>query len=101
MTSSSRANRADDMPTVSGFISVFLRGSTALPPAYGPTTRKATWSKLGRVSGGSEGEESERVERGDPADPGAERMDKAVLGCGQARRSRIATLPELRAFPAP
>ena len=28
-------------------------------------------------------------------------MDKAILGCGEARCSGIATLPELRAFPAP
>src|SRR5271170_8059132 len=47
------------------------------------------------------GEQNERLEQGDPADPGSERVDKAVLGRRQARRSGTATLPELRAFPAP
>src|SRR6516164_4016964 len=90
------------MPTVSGFIRVFLQRSTVLAPAYGPTKRKATWSTLDTLrGGGSEGEKSERVEPSDPADPGAKRMDKAVLGGGEARRPRTAALPELRAFPAP
>src|SRR6516165_12042979 len=43
----------------------------------------------------------ERLEQGDAADPGAERMDKALLGGGEARRAGIAALPELRALPAP
>jgi uncharacterized protein len=41
----------------------------------------------------------ERLEQGDAANPGAERVDEAVLGCGEAGRSGTAALPEFQHPP--
>src|SRR5215469_7171511 len=58
------------------------------------------FAALAMTALGKDNPANERLEQGDAADPGAERVDEAVLGGGQARRSGIAALPELRPIPA-
>jgi hypothetical protein len=47
-----------------------------------------------------QGKTHERLEQGDTARAGTQRMDKAILGGGETRLARAATLPKLPQLPA-